>query len=129
MDQGAARRRAKELGGIAVSARKGSTGKWLTGGWPSDNEVWIVVSLNWRHVLDDGDGPVQGPPVDLDKGAYETLDRLMMFHQGTAPSTQVYHRSKDILMDLVERGFVEPAANSCIRITDAGRAAWKACNG
>jgi hypothetical protein len=54
MEQGAARRRAKELGGIAVSARKGSTGKWNIGGWPSDKDVWIVISPDKKAVLDDG---------------------------------------------------------------------------
>lgn len=56
MDQGTARRRARELGGIAVSARKGSTGNWITGGWPSDKDVWIVVAIDHPVVLDDGDG-------------------------------------------------------------------------
>lgn len=54
MDQGAARRRARELGGIAVSAQRGSTGNWNTGGWPCDKDVWIVVALDGRTVLDDG---------------------------------------------------------------------------
>ncbi|MET7904365.1 hypothetical protein ABZS86_24055 [Streptomyces sp. NPDC005355] len=54
MDQGAARRRAKELDGIAVGARKGSTGNWLLGGWPSENEAWIIVSPDKKKVLDDG---------------------------------------------------------------------------
>lgn len=54
MDQGTARRRAKELRGIAVSARKGTTGKWNTGGWPSEKDAWIVVSLDHKAVLDDG---------------------------------------------------------------------------
>ena len=62
MDQGTARRRAKELGGIAVSARRGSTGNWNTGGWPSDKDVWIVVDPDRRTVLDDG------PTTDGDEG-------------------------------------------------------------
>ncbi|MFE9833954.1 hypothetical protein ACFYP4_02225 [Streptomyces sp. NPDC005551] len=54
MEQGEARRRAKELGGIAVSARRGSTGNWNIGGWPEAKDVWIVISLDQRVVLDDG---------------------------------------------------------------------------
>jgi hypothetical protein len=54
MDQGAARRRARELEGIAVSARKGSTGEWILDGWPSEKDVWIVVSPDKAGVLDDG---------------------------------------------------------------------------
>lgn len=54
MDQTTARRRAKELGGIAVSARPGSTGRWNLGGWPTEKDVWIVVSLDRKQVLDDG---------------------------------------------------------------------------
>jgi hypothetical protein len=61
MDQGTARRRAKELGGIAVSARKDKNGKWVTGGWPSAKDVWIVLSLDGRVVFDDGDGTYPTP--------------------------------------------------------------------
>lgn len=57
MEQGEARRKAKELGGIAVSARKSSTGtKWNLGGWPTAKDVWIVISLDRQVVLADG-GP------------------------------------------------------------------------
>jgi hypothetical protein len=60
MEQGEARRRARELGGIAVSARKGSTGKWTVGGWPSEKDVWIVISP--------GRSVVGGGPMVLDDG-------------------------------------------------------------
>lgn len=63
LDQATARRRAKELGGIAVSARQGSTGRWNLGGWPTEKDVWIVVSLDKKEVLDDG------PDADLEKDA------------------------------------------------------------
>lgn len=53
-DQTTARRRAKFLSGIAVSARKGSTGKWITGGWAKADDVWIVLDLTGTVVLDDG---------------------------------------------------------------------------
>ena len=59
MNQTEARRRAKELGGIAVSARQrlGSGGEpagWNLGGWPNQKgETWIVVSLDKKTVLDD----------------------------------------------------------------------------
>lgn len=58
MEQGAARKRAKELGGIAVSARPRNSreGGWHLGGWPSDKDVWIVISLDGKSVLDDGSG-------------------------------------------------------------------------
>jgi hypothetical protein len=45
-----ARRRARELGGIAVSARQrfdsgGAPAGWQLGGWPGQKgETWIVVS-------------------------------------------------------------------------------------
>lgn len=52
MEQGQARARAKELGGIATQARiSPSTGKWIIGGWPNKNTVWIVVSLDFGKVL------------------------------------------------------------------------------
>jgi hypothetical protein len=56
MDQTEARRAAKELGGIAVSARpkNSSRGGWLLGGWPHKSDVWIVVSLDKTEVLADG---------------------------------------------------------------------------
>lgn len=56
LEQGAARRRARELGGIAVSARprSGSRGGWHLDGWPSSKDVWIVISLDRQVVLDDG---------------------------------------------------------------------------
>lgn len=56
MDQGAARRRARELGGIAVSARNPEKcKKWRLGGWPQADDVWIVISLDRTVVLDDGE--------------------------------------------------------------------------
>jgi hypothetical protein len=60
MDQGTARRRARELGGIATMARKGTTGKWITGGWATKKDVWIVLSIDHQVVLDEGDGPTPG---------------------------------------------------------------------
>lgn len=56
MDQGSARRRAKELGGIARSARPGRNG-WITGGWPTAGDVWIVVLGDLTFV----DGPADSP--------------------------------------------------------------------
>lgn len=54
-EQGEARLRAKKLGGIAVSARKGKLNNWVTGGWPKKGDRWIVVSyLDGKTVLDDG---------------------------------------------------------------------------
>ncbi len=61
MDQTTARRRAKELGGIAVSARPESTGRWNLGGWPTEKDVRIVVSLDRKQGLDDGPAsPLKG---------------------------------------------------------------------
>jgi hypothetical protein len=55
MEQGEARKRAKELGGIAVGARLSpSTGCWIIGGWSGQAEEWIVVTLDKTAVLDDG---------------------------------------------------------------------------
>jgi hypothetical protein len=55
MEQGEARRRARELGGIAVEARPGKVpGDWLIGGWASQKDsVWIVISLDRKTVLAD----------------------------------------------------------------------------
>lgn len=59
MTQTEARRRAKELGGIAVSARPrfdsgGAFAGWNTGGWPGrKGKTWIVMALDRRTVLDD----------------------------------------------------------------------------
>lgn len=62
MNQTEARRRAKELGGIAVSARPkfdsgGAPAGWNLGGWPNQKgETWIVISANRKGpktVLDD----------------------------------------------------------------------------
>jgi hypothetical protein len=67
MDQGTARRRARELGGIALSARPKNSerGGWLIGGWGQANDVWIVVSLDKKEVLDDGESQ---SPDDLQEG-------------------------------------------------------------
>lgn len=56
LDQKTARKRAKELGGVAIGARWSSaTHQWRLGGWAGDpDETWIVVSTNKTHVLDDG---------------------------------------------------------------------------
>lgn len=53
MDQTQARRRAKTLGGIAVSARRKSNGDWQLGGWTKPDDEWIVVSRDLSRVLDD----------------------------------------------------------------------------
>lgn len=59
MEQSEARRRAKELGGIATNAYQrydsgGAPAGWRIGGWPGQKgETWIVVSLDRRTVLDD----------------------------------------------------------------------------
>lgn len=64
MEQGQARRRARELGGIAVSARNPERcAPWRLGGWPLKDDVWIVVSLDRSIVLDDGEE--QGYPVSF----------------------------------------------------------------
>lgn len=56
MTQEQARRRARELEGIAVSARNPEKYKqWRLGGWPQADDVWIVVSLDMSVVLDDGE--------------------------------------------------------------------------
>lgn len=54
MEQTPARERAKELGGLAVSARRKDGGEgWHLGGWPLPGDEWIVVSLDRTQVLDD----------------------------------------------------------------------------
>lgn len=65
MKQEEARQRARELGGIAVSAHQkidsgGAPAGWRLGGWPNQKgETWIVVSAPKRRgrqpqvVLDD----------------------------------------------------------------------------
>lgn len=59
MEQGEARRRARDLGGIAVSARNPEKyNRWRLGGWPEADDVWIVISLDRTVVLDDGSGRV-----------------------------------------------------------------------
>lgn len=63
MKQEEARRRARELGGIAVSAHQkfdsgGAPAGWRLGGWPNQKgETWIVVSPNKQTVLDDSRTP------------------------------------------------------------------------
>jgi hypothetical protein len=58
MDQTTARRRAKELGGIAVGARWNNTkGAWILGGWANHpEEQWIVVNPEKTLVLEDDSG-------------------------------------------------------------------------
>jgi hypothetical protein len=56
MTQTEARTRARELGGIALTARRKNSarGGWLIGGWPNaKQDTWIVVSLDKKSVLDD----------------------------------------------------------------------------
>lgn len=63
MKQEEARARARELHGIAMSARKrfdsgGAPAGWNLGGWPGQRgETWIVVSLDHKTVLDDSRTP------------------------------------------------------------------------
>lgn len=58
MQQGEARQRARELRGLAISARRSpATGRWITGGWPKAGDEWIVISLDRRTVLDDARSP------------------------------------------------------------------------
>lgn len=56
MDQGSARRRARELGGIARSVRPGRNG-WIIGGWPMAGDVWIVVLGGLYYVDTESGGP------------------------------------------------------------------------
>lgn len=70
MKQEEARRRARELGGVAVSAHRrvdvnGVAYGWRLGGWPNQKgETWIVVTLDKKHVLDDR----RTPGDELDDG-------------------------------------------------------------
>lgn len=63
MEQKDARRRAKELGGIATTARPTANGGgWHLGGWAGPKDTWIVVALDGKTVLDDGTtDPAPGP--------------------------------------------------------------------
>lgn len=56
MEQGEARRRARELGGIAVEARWSEAKQtWVTGGWANQpGSAWIVVDAGNAGVLADG---------------------------------------------------------------------------
>jgi hypothetical protein len=58
-DQGDARRRARDLGGIAVAAwpHRSDPTRWNVGGWASSDERWIVISLDGQIVLDDNPAP------------------------------------------------------------------------
>lgn len=55
MDQIKARKRAAELGGIAVEARwkdDETGGHWIIGGWPNQKDsTWIVTDLLKREIL------------------------------------------------------------------------------
>lgn len=62
LDQATARRRARELGGLAVAAHIDHTGCWNTDGWPADQTAWIVTTLARRVILDDGSAPATGRP-------------------------------------------------------------------
>lgn len=56
MDQTTARRRAKELGGIARSARNPERYKmWQFGGWGLRDDVWVVTDLSMNVMLDNGE--------------------------------------------------------------------------
>jgi hypothetical protein len=72
MDQATARRRAHDLGGIAVGARwKGD--HWLLGGWAAQpDEVWIVVNIDKTAVLEAG----EQLPVDRRDAQTRAADRL-----------------------------------------------------
>jgi hypothetical protein len=63
MDQSAARKRAKELGGIAVGARwSDKRQSWVIGGY-SPHAQWIVIDIAKAIVLDDGAQWPGNPPV------------------------------------------------------------------
>jgi len=56
MERNDADRRAKELGGIAVGARRSpTTGCWILPQWLTKTDTWIVVTPDRTAVLDDGD--------------------------------------------------------------------------
>lgn len=57
MTQSQARLRAKDLGGIAVSARPRLGGGWTIGGWPMVGDEWIVTDIRMERVLDDRPAP------------------------------------------------------------------------
>lgn len=62
MDQAAARRIAKLMGGIATTGRKGHRpGQWNLGGWGSRNPHWLVVSLDQQDVWHDGTYDLRHP--------------------------------------------------------------------
>lgn len=67
-----AKGRARELGGIAVTARwSNSLGKWITDGFKGWHNEWIVVSADGRTVLDD-----DGRTVKLKTKAEDTTSRI-----------------------------------------------------
>lgn len=77
MKQEEARRRAKELGGIAVSAHQkldsgGAPAGWRLGGWPNQKgETWIVVSTDKKSILDDS----RTPGDEITDGRYSTEEQ------------------------------------------------------
>lgn len=68
MDQTSARRKARELNGVAVSARNPDRNTpngdisqmWRIGGWPLKDDVWIVVDRERKVVLCDHEETVGG---------------------------------------------------------------------
>lgn len=71
MNQTDARKRAKELHGIAVSARMSGDGlRWNVGGWPQEGDEWIVISTDRTKVLDDS----PSPPVALAKAGMTPIE-------------------------------------------------------
>ena len=66
LTQTEARRKAKELGGIAIWARWSKAKQsWDTGGWANQpGEVWIVVSVDRKSVLLDHS---DNPPLTVEK--------------------------------------------------------------
>jgi hypothetical protein len=92
MNQGLARRRAHELGGIAVGARwKGD--RWLLGGWPNaKDETWIVVSLDKTMVLDDGCGRESCGQDTEQKSGYTTHGRWFGPGEPTLPAPDMRAR-------------------------------------
>lgn len=56
MDQGDARKLAKEHNGIAIQGRRSPrTGEWIVGGWATKDSTWIVYDPRLAAVIFDGE--------------------------------------------------------------------------
>lgn len=88
MNQTDARRRAKELNGVAIHAYRKSEGSgpsagWRIGGWPHQKgETWIVVSQDLSTVLDDSPSPDEEHPVP-DRPVYRATAAPAPMSDGT----------------------------------------------